>query len=172
MDVIALEALKGWRYAANTSKKYNWACTAYNEWKEDILDSIQDGLEDVALADITKPQMLEKHKFCNSLCKFITEVRKVKGGVYPPQTVRVLILSIQMYLRTCRVNWRLLKEEDDIFIDLFNVVDNVMKERTDMGLGKVISAISVTNATENEICSITRYHNVLNWSKLCFAVRE
>ena len=96
-------------------------------------------------------RLLKDVNYANSLCKFIAEVRKVKGGEYPPQMVHALIIAIQIYLKTCRINWKLLSEDDEVFIDLYNVVDNVMKERTEMGLGKVNSADPVTNAMENEM---------------------
>ena len=131
-----LEAMKGRRYAKNTEKKFNSACMAKNQWREDVLDSSSEHLEDIALSDIMKPRSLEPIRLCNSLCRFITEVRKVKGGDYPPQSVHRMIISIQMYLHTCRINWKLLSEEDPIFVDLYNVVENLMKECTEMGLGK------------------------------------
>ena len=109
-----------------------------------------DNLEDIALSDLTKPQTLVKEKFCNSLCKFIVEIQKVKGGDYPPQTVQALILAIQMHLKTCRVNWRLLNKDDPIFVDLFNIADNVMKPHTEMGLG-VVNPLQIT---WKKICGI------------------
>ena len=95
-----LELLKGKSYAANTGKKYNWACKAYKKWRESALDdNTCDNLEDIALSDLTKPQTLDKQKLCNSLCKFIVKIRKGKGGDYPPQTVHALMIAIQMYLK-------------------------------------------------------------------------
>ena len=47
----------------------------------------------------------------------------------------------------------MLNEDDEAFVDLFNVVDNVMKLRTEMGLGVVNSCASVSNAMENEMWS-------------------
>ena len=40
-----------------------------------------------------------------------------------------------MYLKTQRVNWRVLTEGNEIFVDLYNVTDNVMKEHRKRGMG-------------------------------------
>ena len=75
----------------------------------------------------------------------------MKGCDYPPQSIRGIILSIQLYLHMCRINWKLLSEDDPIFVDLYNVIDNVMKDHTEQGLGKVNSCSPVTNTMEEEI---------------------
>ena len=146
-----LESMKDWCHVKNTEKKYNSACNAYNEWREDVLDSCSENVNNIALSDITKPHSLEPLKLCNSLCRFIAEVQKVKGGDYPPQSIRDMILSIQMYLHMCRINWKLLSEDDPIFVDLYNIIDNVMKDCTEQDLGKVNSCLPVTNAMEEEM---------------------
>ena len=91
--------------------------------------------------------------FCNASCKFITEVRKYKGEDYPPQTIKGIIVAIQMYLKSQCINWRLLNENVDVFVDLFNVVNNVMKLCTEMGLGVVNSAAPVSNSMEEMMWS-------------------
>ena len=73
----------------------------------------------------------------------------MKGGDYPLQSIRGMILSIQMYVHTCRINWKLLSEDDPIFVDLYNVIDNVMKDHTEPGLGKVNSCSLVINRKRN-----------------------
>ena len=75
----------------------------------------------------------------------------MKGGDYPPQNIRSIILSIQMYLHLCRINWKFLSEDDPIFVDLYNVIDNVVKDYTEQDMGKVNSCSSVTNTMEEEM---------------------
>ena len=53
-----------------------------------------------------------------------------------------------MYLKTNKVNRRLLNKNDDVFVNLFNVVDNVMKLRTKEEFGFVNSAKPVNNMEE------------------------
>ena len=85
------------------------------------------------------------------LGKFITEVRKRNSEDYPPQSIKGMIIAVQMYLKTKRINWRLLNEVDDVFVDLFYVVDNTMKERTERGMGVVNSATPITNSMEDKM---------------------
>ena len=83
-----LDLMKAKGDATNRGKKNNWACKAYNEWRESTLDAnSSDSLEDIALSDLMKLQTLVQDKFFNSLCKFILEIRKMNGGDYPPHTV-------------------------------------------------------------------------------------
>ena len=99
-----LEDMKSNKYAKNTGKKYNWACKASNQWQEKYLDSNVPVSDDIVLSDLTVPKKLEKRLFCNALCKFISKVRKYQGDDYPPQTVKGLIIAIQMYLKSNWVN--------------------------------------------------------------------
>ena len=70
---------------------------------------------------------------CFVLLRFIREVKKLDGTEYPPNTVRELIIMIQMYLHENSIYWKLL--DNSAFASLRNVVDNTMKERHGMGLG-------------------------------------
>ena len=54
-----LKSMKGQHYAKNAEKKYNSACNTYNEWREDVLDSCSENVDDIALSDIIKPCSLE-----------------------------------------------------------------------------------------------------------------
>ena len=59
------------------------------------------------------------------------EIRKVNGSEYPPNTIRELVIMLQMYLNECGLFWKLLDWPQ--FINLRNVVDNTMKERYSIG---------------------------------------
>ena len=49
------------------------------------------------------------------------------------------------------MNWRLLNENDVVFVDLSNIVDNVIKMRTEMGLRVIESAEPVSTNMEDQI---------------------
>ena len=70
---------------------------------------------------------------CFALCRFVREVKKLDGSEYPPNTVRELVIMIQMYLHENGVFWKLLDQAE--FVALCNVVDNTMKQRHSQGLG-------------------------------------
>ena len=52
---------------------------------------------------------------------------------YPLNTIRDLIIMVQMYLHKNSIFWKLLEQAE--FLPLRNVVDNTMKEHHSVGLG-------------------------------------
>ena len=70
---------------------------------------------------------------CHALCRFVREVKKLDGSDYPPNTIRELVIMIQMYLHQNGIFWKLLDQQE--FTALRNVVDNTMKQRHSEGLG-------------------------------------
>ena len=55
------------------------------------------------------------------------------GLIVPRNTIREIIIMIQMHLHENNVNWKLL--DGVCFGCLHNVIDNIMKERTANGVG-------------------------------------
>ena len=86
-----------------------------------------------------------KYDLAYSLCRFVREVRKLNGEEHPPNTLREMVVMIQMFLHENSVNWRLLEESE--FLVLRNVVDDTMKERHALGFGvrKSSEVISIEN---------------------------
>ena len=87
------------------------------------------------------------------MCKFVTEVKKHNNKDYPPQSLRGMVLAIQFFLHSNCIYWQLLPKQDGEFVDLYYVVDNVMKGRTMKGLGVVKHATPVSCKMENEMWS-------------------
>ena len=56
-----------------------------------------------------------------------------------------------MYLRTKRVEWRLLNENDDVFVDLYNVTDNLMKQHRNKGMGVIRHSTPISHKLEEDI---------------------
>ena len=56
-----------------------------------------------------------------------------------------------MYLKIKCINWKLLSEDDPVFCDLFFVVDNVMKDRVESGLGALMSAMPIDVSMEEKM---------------------
>ena len=61
------------------------------------------------------------------------------------------MISIQMYLKTKRVEWHLLNESDPIFVDLCNVTDIVMKQRRKQGPGILKHSTPISLELENQM---------------------
>ena len=72
------------------------------------------------------------------MCRFIPEVMKQKGsGPYPGKTLYQLVVTIQKYLNINKIMWHLVYMKSNESEDLRNVLDNVMKERAELGIGNV-----------------------------------
>ena len=84
-----------------------------------------------------------------ALWRFVREVKKVDGSDFPPNTVRELVILIQMHLHENLINWKLL--DGDKFLNLHNVVDNTMKERNAMELGVRHSSSVISFENENRM---------------------
>ena len=100
VDLNELEDLMSNWYATSSEKTVKWAVKNYADWR---LHSIGDGGNcDLKLfsADIHDVKSLDKVSFAFCMCKFIMEVIKVNGEVYPPNTLKELVYCIQMFLHT------------------------------------------------------------------------
>ena len=109
------------------------------------------------------------------MCKFITEVQTQNETNYQPNTLCDIIISIQSYLHSHKMYWKLLPKQCGTFKDLFYIVDNLMKERVARGMGVTKSATPITQEMENKMwgTGILGDHNpnqlldstLFNWSK-------
>ena len=95
--------------------------------------------------------LLVKAKLCGALCKFVTEIQKHNAEEYDPNSIKDMMVCIQMYLATQGIYWKLLSDKDDVFMELYNVVDNMMKALTEKGKGVVKSATPVTSSMEEQM---------------------
>ena len=89
--------------------------------------------------------------FCVAFCKFITEVIKVNGEEYPPNTLKEMIYCIQMFLHAKRIFWFTLDQSDDVFFDVYYVLDNEMKQCASQGLGNVKSCTSISITIKDKL---------------------
>ena len=147
-----LEELKCRQYAENTGKKIDWGCNAYNQWRETCIETNGPNTEScIVKSDLNKYNELTKRDLCDALCKFITQIRKYSNEDYPKNSLEELIISIQMFLKTKRIEWRLLNESDEIFVELYNITDNVMKQRRKKGMGLVKHSTPISTTLENDM---------------------
>ena len=71
------------------------------------------------------------------MCKFVIKVPKHNGEDYPPNSLKGMVYAIQFYLHSNLVYWLLLPKLGGPFIDLYYVVDNLMKDRTRKRMGVI-----------------------------------
>ena len=145
-----IEELKKVNLKKRTKAKMNWGVAAYNEWHQERLRTFNYNVA-IYESDLNDLPNLTKLNFCHAMCHFIPEVSRQKGeGLYPGHTLYQLVTSIQKYLHVNKVYWKLIESPE--FEDLHNVLDNVMKERTEAQIGTVKhQAKFITYEFENDL---------------------
>ena len=132
------------RFAPQSRRKILWAVNLYTDWRKNRIVMAGCSLQ-IVNANLESVGIFAKGDLCHSLSCFVREVKKIDGSDYPPNTVRELVLMIQMFSHEKGVFWKLL---DDVqFAGLCDVVDNTMKECHAAGLGvrKSSDIISLEN---------------------------
>ena len=132
-----IEELKQVKMPKKSESKMNWGARAYNDWRDYKLETFKYdyGIYNADLCDL---ESLTKENFEYSMCRFIPEVTKQKGsGPYPGKSLYQMVVAIQKYLNINKVMWHLADKKGTEFLELRNVLDNVMKERSEMGVGMV-----------------------------------
>ncbi len=89
-----------------------------------------------------------KHYFAYALSSFVTEIVKMNGSEYPPQTLYQMIVCVQIFLESEKLYWKLLDKGDPYFVNLYYTLDNIMKQHTAKGLGVKQSATMVSKENE------------------------
>ncbi len=112
-------------YAENTKKRIASVLRLYNAWVTERNGSRE---FDKVLQDLLK---LGKDQLCQTLCKFILEVRKETGEDYPKETLLDIVCNIQMYFHQHSRMFKFLSDPE--FVSVKNTLDNCMKELTKQG---------------------------------------
>ena len=130
-DPDKINELSHKNFAAESKRKIRWAVNLYDDWRN---TRIGDGCDlQIKKANLNALFSFGKQELAYSLIRFVTEIKRIDGKDYPPQTLRQIVIMIQMYLNENGIYWKLI---DDLkFVQLRNVLDNIMKERTSAGLG-------------------------------------
>ena len=123
-----------------------WAVNMYCDWRRNRLRQPL-VVPQIINADLDRVGTFAKSDLCYSMSRFIREVKKLDGSEYPPNTVRDLVLMVQMYLHENSMFWKLLDQAE--FMALHNVLDNTMKQRHGEGLGVCKSSDIITLDHEN-----------------------
>ena len=138
---INFNILENKQFAPESKRKMKWAVNLYSDWRRARLSRI--GVSD----EIIKANLDNLHSFSQS--RFITEVRRLDGKDYPPNTLREIIICIQMFLHENCILWKLL--DGQAFSKLRNVVDNTMKQRHSMGMGVRESSEVISLSHEDKL---------------------
>ena len=132
----------------NPRKKMRWAVNLYSEWRRSRISYVGCA-DEIVKANLELLHSFDQREMCYSLSRFIREIRRLDGKEYPPNTLREIVICIQMFLHENMILWKLLDHPQ--FVALRNVLDNTMKERHREGLGVRQSAEIITLSHENRM---------------------
>ncbi len=92
---------------------------------------------------------VSKPNLAYALRCFLSEVRKKDGGEYPGETLYQLLICLQFYLEHTGHHWKLINSEE--FTAVKFTLDNLMKERAALGLGKRKSSSPISVSNKNSL---------------------
>ncbi len=118
--------MQGKTFAPATNKKISWAVKMYCDWHS---GRIQRGLggEQIEKSDILDPGVDVNH-LKNSICLFLSEIRRVDGAEYPGPSLYNIVVMLQLHFEHQGKTWKLL--DDPSFCCIRNMLDNLMKRRS------------------------------------------
>ena len=132
-------------FSDETTKKVHWVKQMFNDWKEFRCNSAH--LESVD-CDIDHPELLSKEVLSKAVCKFITEVKKLDGGDFPPRTLYDIVICLQFWMEHNGFNWKLISDSE--FQDVKFTLDNMMKQRAAKGIGNEVKQAEVLTFTDKD----------------------
>ena len=140
-----------YRYATATDKKVKWVLSTFNLWREERnkqatmhpkmnITTICEG------KDITE---FTTDELNFAIARFIKECRNQKGQKYPGNTLREMVLCLQMYLNKHGFVYKFLN--DTSFSRIRNCLDNTMKATAAEGIGLERKQADVISQEEEEL---------------------
>ena len=148
-DII--DSVSNKRFAPQSKRKIKWAVNMFCDWRTERLSDHGVPMQ-IQNCDLDRLSDVKQGDLAYSLSRFVREIKKLDGTEYPPNTLREIVIMIQMHLHENGVYWKLLDHPE--FLSLRNVLDNTMRERTAMGLGVKQSSDIISLANENKLFEI------------------
>ena len=146
LDVDDLDSLTKKKFSMETMKKVNWVKNMYQGWM--YSRNASSGVNEIT-CDLDDIGSITQISLKYGMCHFITEMKKIDGTEFPPHTLYDLVICIQFHLETKGFSWRLIS--DNVFKDLKFTLDNLMKQRTEMGLGSSVRKTMALNVCDEDI---------------------
>ncbi len=139
-DDTTLQLLSTKTFAQNTEKKMVWAVTLYREWWYRRC-SQQFCPPQIVWANIEKPESLMLANLQVALCSFVCEVRRKDEREFPGETLKQIVIMIQLYLEKQGVYFKLI--DDPKMARFRNTLDNLMKKRAAEGISHKESSLAI-----------------------------
>ena len=135
-------------FAVESKKKMRWAVNMYCSWRSHRLGN-GPVCEEIVRANLDALSTFSQQDFSYALACFVREVKRVDGKDYPPNTLKEIVIMLQMFLHENGLYWKLL--DSDAFRAFRNILDNTMKQRTAMGLGVRKSSDVISIVQEDKL---------------------
>ena len=132
-------------FASQTKKKINWVKTMFDEWRN--YRNNDENMGDIDL-DLDNDATISPLSLNYTVCRFLTEVKKLDGSDFPPKTLKEIVLALQFYLEMRGYSYHLI--DDDMFREIRFTLDNLMKKRTILGLGNHVRQAQVITFADEE----------------------
>ena len=84
-------------FAGQSKLKIRWTVNLYDDWHNSRVRQLSCAMY-IKNANLNAFFSFEKQDLAYSLIRFVTEIKKLDGNKYPPQTVGQIVIMIQMYL--------------------------------------------------------------------------
>ena len=141
----ALEAMSHKQFSPETNKKIRWVTKMYRQWRA---YRHQLGMEFIT-CDLDNSTTITQESVTHTVYHFITEVKKVDGSDFPGKTLYEIVICLQFYLETIGFPWKIVN--DDKFTNVKYTLDNMMKLRTEQGIGVSVHKAEVLTATDEDL---------------------
>ena len=129
MDAHSLHSLSYKNFSEETNKKIRWVTKMYHDWRN-YRHSRQD-LQNIPY-DLDDISTITEDSIVFAMTRFLTEVKKLDGTDFPPNTLYDIVICVQFHLESMGFSWKLLSHE--MFHDVRFIIDNLMKLRTSQGI--------------------------------------
>ena len=133
-------------FSSQTNKKISWVKNMFDEWRKYRNSSETMGMIEL---DLDNDATISPLSLNYSICRFLTEIKKLDGSDFPPKTLKDIILSLQFYLETRGYTYHLI--DDDLFREIRFTLDNLMKRRTILGLGNHVRQAQIITFEDEEL---------------------
>ena len=141
-----LEFLSGKTFAQSTDRKISWAANLFRIWRQKRTDD-GTGEGEISWCDLDDPG-LDPEVLSHVLLTFINEIKCVDGEDYPPNTVYLIIVMLQLFFEKKGKTWKLLDGKD--FNNLRNTIDNLIKRRSMERIAQKVKRSELITMTDEE----------------------
>ena len=127
----ALDRLAKKNFSKKTCQKIKWICKIFWEWRNFCNETNTSG--ELIMCDLEDVDSISIDSLNFGLVRFLTEIKKINGDEYPAKTMYEILICVQFHLETLGFPFNFL--QDDRFMEVKFTLDNIMKDRTERGIG-------------------------------------